>query len=123
MAEANALGYTSFDGLALGGNAVLVKYTSIGDLNLDGTVDASDIAPLSPNFGLAATSWTRGDVNYDDKVNQTDLALITLHYGQSAYPPTGGLVPATRTLSTAPAIATSPREHPSHPSGTAAKLE
>ncbi len=40
--EASTLGLTSFDGVTLGGNAVLVKYTLLGDANLDGTVNFND---------------------------------------------------------------------------------
>jgi hypothetical protein len=53
-------------------------YTWLGDTNLDGVVDASDLAAVSPT----GTTWSTGDFNYDGQVNADDYALYML--GQAA---------------------------------------
>ncbi|HEY1685678.1 MAG TPA: ribonuclease domain-containing protein [Tepidisphaeraceae bacterium] len=51
-----------------------VKYTWIGDANLDGVVNSADLAAISPT----GTTWYTGDFNYDGKVNADDYALFML---------------------------------------------
>ncbi|HZZ43951.1 MAG TPA: autotransporter-associated beta strand repeat-containing protein [Tepidisphaeraceae bacterium] len=62
-----------------------VEYTLVGDLNLDGKLDADDYALLDRSFakGLPAT-WTSGDLNYDGLVNSSDYFLIDRAYGLQA---------------------------------------
>jgi hypothetical protein len=82
-AEATAIGATSFDGVTLGGNAVLVKYTLLGDANLDGSVNFSDYSILQNHFGQAA-GWSSGDFNYDGTVNFNDFSILQNNYGSAA---------------------------------------
>jgi len=62
-AEASTIGDTTFDGIALGGNAVLVKYTLLGDTDLRGSVGIGDYNAVLNNFGTAQ-GWTGGDFHY-----------------------------------------------------------
>jgi hypothetical protein len=80
--EASVLGVTTFDGLTLGGNAVLVKYTLAGDDNLDGTVNFNDFSILQNNYGQAG-GWTAGDFNYDGTVNFNDFSILQNNEGKS----------------------------------------
>jgi subtilase family serine protease len=80
--EASTLGDTFFDSLYLGGNAVLVKYTLVGDANLDGTVNFNDFSILQNNYGLSS-SWTGGDFNYDGVTNFNDFSLLQNNYDQT----------------------------------------
>jgi hypothetical protein len=80
--EASTLGLSTFDGLTLGGNAVLVKYTLTGDANLDGTVNFSDFSIVQNNFGQSS-NWSGGDFNYDGVTNFNDFSLLQNNYGQS----------------------------------------
>jgi hypothetical protein len=73
-AEASALGINQFMGEPVDGTAVLIKYTWYGDANLDGKVDAADLALMS----LTGTDWSRGDFNFDGAVTPEDYALFTL---------------------------------------------
>ena len=66
--------YTNFGGQTVDGNAVLVKYTYMGDLNLDGVVDSTDLAMM----GDAQIGWFGGDINYDGTVNADDWSLFML---------------------------------------------
>jgi hypothetical protein len=81
-AEASTLGLSSFDGVTLGGNAVLVKFTLLGDANLDGTVNFNDFSLLQNHYGQAG-DWSGGDFNYDGTVNFNDFSLLQNNYGKT----------------------------------------
>jgi hypothetical protein len=73
---------TTFDGMSLASGDILIKYTYLGDLNLDGVVNTADLAMMGkvPTTGTDAgvISWFDGDLNYDGKINQDDYALFML---------------------------------------------
>ncbi len=87
--EASALGVTTFDGLTLGGNAVLVKYTLAGDTNLDGSVDGSDYNTVLANFDTSAT-WTSGSLDYSGSVGGTDYQFVLSEYDENLAAVLGG---------------------------------
>lgn len=68
------------------GSQVEVKYTWYGDLDLSGSVDASDFTAMELGNG---TSWAQGDLNYDGVKNADDWALLALGYSQQ-----NGSIPA-----------------------------
>jgi T5SS/PEP-CTERM-associated repeat protein len=57
---------------------VLVRYTWLGDLDLDGTVTSSDLATMIANSGMTNADWSQGDMNYDGTVNADDFTLFAL---------------------------------------------
>lgn len=65
---------STFDGISVGSNSILIKFTWIGDANGDGVVNAADLALMQS----AGTTWQQGDFNYDGKVNADDYALFAL---------------------------------------------
>jgi hypothetical protein len=69
---------TTFDGVAVNPGDVLVKYTLVGDANLDGHVDGSDYSLIDAGFasGGTLTGWYNGDFNYDGQIDGSDYALI-----------------------------------------------
>lgn len=71
---------SSFDGIAADPTSVFVKYTWIGDANLDGVVNSVDLAAMS----ATGTTWQSGDFNYDGKVNADDYALFMLESASSS---------------------------------------
>ncbi len=77
--------YRSFRGIdGLDGDEVLVRYTVIGDLNLDGTVSISDFIDLAAHFNAARdVTWQMGDVNYDGSVTIADFIDLASNFGQS----------------------------------------
>jgi fibronectin-binding autotransporter adhesin len=66
-------------GTALGyintGTQLEIKYTWYGDLDLSGTVTASDLTAMNAGDG---TSWSQGDLNYDGMKNADDYSLFML---------------------------------------------
>jgi hypothetical protein len=82
LGEASTLGLSTFDGLTLGGNAVLVKYTLTGDANLDGTVNFNDFSIVQNNYNQSSV-WSGGDFNYDGITNFNDFSLLQNNYGQT----------------------------------------
>jgi hypothetical protein len=61
-----------------------VKYTLLGDANLDGLVNGTDLAILAANFNQPVTGWDQGDFNYGTVVNGSDLALLAANFNQTA---------------------------------------
>ncbi len=68
--------YSTFDGQTAVASDVLIKYTFVGDANLDGKVDGSDYSRIDNGFLHSLTGWSNGDFNYDGKVNSSDYTLI-----------------------------------------------
>jgi fibronectin-binding autotransporter adhesin len=77
-----------FDGVAVVSSDVLVKYTYLGDVNLDGTLDATDFNTVLSGLTNALTGWHNGDVNYDGVIDTLDFASFVAAY---AFVQGGGL--------------------------------
>jgi hypothetical protein len=104
-AEASAIfgpGGGTFAGEAVDGDAVLVRYTYLGDANLDGKVNALDFNILASNFGNPNfPNWSQADFNYDSSVDTADFNLLAMNYNLAlAAPPLGGLVPEPSVIAT-----------------------
>jgi hypothetical protein len=69
-------------GLAPG--EIELRYTLLGDANLDGFVNAEDFTLYSENQGQANATWDEGDFNYDGMVNAEDFTLFAENIGQAA---------------------------------------
>jgi hypothetical protein len=59
-----------------------IKYTLLGDANLDGIVNGSDFSILAANFGLGHTNWDQGNFAYQSAVNGTDFSALAANFGQ-----------------------------------------
>ena len=60
--------------------------TKRGDFNLDGLINATDLAIMKPNFGFSPRKYAQGNANCDDLVNATDLAILAANFGYIAPP-------------------------------------
>ena len=64
-------------------DTIEVRYTLLGDANLDGTVNSEDFTPLSHNLGQSGMMWDDGDFNYDGTVNAEDFTPFSQNLNQS----------------------------------------
>jgi autotransporter-associated beta strand protein len=62
-------------------NAILVRYTLIGDVDLNGVVDDTDISLLTNSYLFTGMNWSTGDVyGYDGKVDDADVSVQANNY-------------------------------------------
>ena len=61
-----------------------IKYTLLGDANLDGVVDGTDFGILAANFNKGVTGWDQGDFNYDNVVDGSDFADLASNFNKGA---------------------------------------
>ncbi|MGD0137373.1 MAG: C10 family peptidase [Tepidisphaeraceae bacterium] len=81
------LGYADGkDGVVSGlsSGQIEIKYTLLGDANLDGLVNGSDFNILAANFNQSITGWDQGDFNYDGLVNAADFNDLAANFNQGA---------------------------------------
>jgi hypothetical protein len=88
--------------------------TEYGDANLDGFIDAADLAETRKHVGqvFGGPNWIAADFNGDGRTDAADLAIVRRHSGFSSSPPaspmsaTPGGQPAPKPTATAqPAVA------------------
>jgi hypothetical protein len=95
----------TFAGQGVDGSAALVRYTLLGDANLDGKVDFADLVALAQNYNAIVSSttdswWSHGDFNYDGTVGFPDLVKLAQNYNTAlaATPIPGTSVPEPSAL-------------------------
>jgi autotransporter-associated beta strand protein len=66
----------------LSSGQIELKYTLLGDANLDGTVNGSDFSILAANFGTGVTNWDQGNFFYGSSVNGSDFSALAANFGQ-----------------------------------------
>ncbi len=79
-ADNSVLGLSTFGGVSVDPTSILIKYTFLGDSNLDGQVDLRDLYALASNYKTTGKLWTSGDFNYDGSVDVKDLTLLAINW-------------------------------------------
>ncbi len=82
-----AVGYADgADGVVAGLSAgqIEIKYTLLGDANLDGVVSGDDFSILAGNLGKAVAGWDKGDFLYSGLVNGDDFAALVANLGRAS---------------------------------------
>jgi hypothetical protein len=82
-----AIGYADgADGKVAGlsSGQIEVKYTLLGDADLDGAVTGSDFTALVGNLGKSGRVWDQGDFDYDGSVTGSDFTALVGNLGKSA---------------------------------------
>lgn len=80
----------------------MLRYTYLGDANLDGHVNALDFNAVATNFGSApGREWYQGDFNYDGSTNTLDFNALASNFNLSLAAPS---VPVLGTLVPEPAL-------------------
>ncbi len=73
-----------------------LKYTLLGDANLDGSVNGTDFSILAANFGLGVTNWDQGNFLYGSSVNGSDFSALAANFGQGDSGADAGVTAADR---------------------------
>jgi autotransporter-associated beta strand protein len=68
----------------LSSGTIEIKYTLLGDTNLDGVVNAVDFGILAANFNKGVTGWDKGDFNYDNVVSAVDFGELAANFNKGA---------------------------------------
>jgi hypothetical protein len=68
----------------LSSGSIEIKYTLLGDANLDGTVNGIDFGILAANFNKGVSRWDQGDFNYDNAVNGVDFGFLAANFNKGA---------------------------------------
>jgi hypothetical protein len=82
-----ALGYADgADGVVAGlsSGQIEIKYTLLGDADLDGSVTGSDFTILAADLGKSVSAWDKGDFDYDGSVTGSDFTALAANLGKSA---------------------------------------
>jgi hypothetical protein len=88
ISEAADLGLTEFNGTPIDDTTTLLKYTYVGDANLDGQVDALDYERVDLSIGNSGVLGTaQGDLNYDGVVDALDYEQVDLNVGNGVGTP------------------------------------
>jgi autotransporter-associated beta strand protein len=66
----------------LSSGQIEIKYTLLGDANLDGKVNGIDFAILAANFNQSVPGWDKGDFNYDFRANGIDFTELAANFNQ-----------------------------------------
>jgi hypothetical protein len=80
---------------------VAALYTTaplLGDANLDGTVDGTDLNTVLSSYNQTDANWLVGDFNGDGTVDGADLNAVLSSYNQSGGTSAGAAVPEPSTL-------------------------
>jgi hypothetical protein len=64
----------------LAANTLVVRYTVMGDANLDRADNYTDALLLQANYNHANSNWDQGDFNFDGVVNSVDALLLARNY-------------------------------------------
>ncbi len=75
--------FTVFGGEPVDANSILVTRALVGDSNLDGTVNNTDLVALLTHFTESGQTQATGDYNGDGVVNNTDLVALLTDYTQT----------------------------------------
>jgi hypothetical protein len=103
------LGISTFHGVTYQPTDILASFGYIGDLNMDGSVDANDVAQLQYGLAIGGTSnapgTILGDLNYDGHVTSSDAnvlnSLVAVHSGRNGNP-YGAVLNPSRDITIAP---------------------
>ncbi len=73
--------FTTFGGLPVDANALLLSPELLGDANIDGHVDLTDLSTILNNFGATTSNWTDGNFDNAPTIDLTDLSDVLNNFG------------------------------------------
>ncbi|MGN6371156.1 MAG: beta strand repeat-containing protein [Phycisphaerae bacterium] len=72
---------TTFGGIPVDANSILISQELLGDANIDGRVDLTDLSIILNNFGQSTPAWTDGNFDGASAINLTDLSDVLNNFG------------------------------------------
>jgi hypothetical protein len=89
IASAGAVGKTSFGGVAVASDDVLLMYTYAGDANLTGLIEGDDFFRIDQGYSTRNSSapllgYVNGDFNYSGRIDADDYWLIDRNYSRQS---------------------------------------
>ncbi len=73
--------FTTFGGQPVDSNSILISPELLGDANVDGSVDLTDLSTVLNNFGASTTAWTAGNFDFASTIDLTDLSDVLNNFG------------------------------------------
>ena len=73
--------FSTFGGIGVDSNSILIAPELLGDTNIDGKVDITDLNTLLNNFGTATPNWTSGNFDNAPTIDLTDLSYVLNNFG------------------------------------------
>ncbi len=95
------LNLTTFGGESADANSLLLSPELLGDANIDGHVDLTDLSTILNNFGASTPNWTSGNFDHATTIDLTDLSDVLNNFGATNPTPTSSSL-ATPTPEPAP---------------------
>ncbi|MGN6368299.1 MAG: PEP-CTERM sorting domain-containing protein [Phycisphaerae bacterium] len=83
VGTAGTLNLSTFDGDPVSPSDILIKATYVGDSNLDGKVDLTDLSTVLNHFGQASSHWTSGNFDGAATIDLTDLSGVLNNFGKT----------------------------------------
>jgi hypothetical protein len=99
FAEATDVGSPStFAGQSIDNTSVLVRYTIVGDADLNRSVNVNDLGILASNWQLSSKRWSQGNFDYspDGLVNVNDLGMLASNWQTVLAAPSAPARPAPK---------------------------
>ena len=75
--------FTIFRGSAVNPSDLLIAPELLGDANIDGHVDLTDLSTILNHFGTTTPNWTDGNFDYAQTIDLTDLSAVLNNFGLS----------------------------------------
>ena len=73
--------FTTFGGQPVDSNSLLVSAELLGDSDLSGKVDLTDLSTVLNNFGSTTPAWTSGNFDNAATIDLTDLSDVLNNFG------------------------------------------
>ncbi|MGN6370336.1 MAG: hypothetical protein ACTHN5_18935 [Phycisphaerae bacterium] len=79
--------FGTFGNQPVDGNSLLLSPELLGDANVDGKVDLTDLSVVLNHFGTSTPNWTSGNFDYGPSIDLTDLSDVLNNFGLTSSTP------------------------------------
>ena len=75
-----------WEGETVAASSLLVRYTYVGDANLDGIINGDDYFMIDTGYAAHATGYVHGDFDNNGRIDADDYFIIDSHYNKASTP-------------------------------------